>query len=314
MGGGDPASDLTPSRFWDMLGLWRWRDGSGRPARVSGEAAMVSSSAACSRSVTTAAASSVEAAPDRQARLEALRRRIEQIQARHRRTSGKCRTGLAALDAALGGGLLRSAVHELIAAGQVAGAQTLALHLALAAARSDGGPAGIECDAGGVPHRPILWLDPQQTFYPPAAAALGVDLDRLLVGRCASQADVLWLAEQALRCPAIVAVVLPVRTIEPRCLRRLQLAAEAGGAVGLLVLDQPTGHAFAASRLVVEPLAPGDDGDEATAAWTQSLRIRIDRLQGGAPGREVEVRLPLDAAARCVSRVGDCRPRLVQTA
>ncbi len=252
--------------------------------------------------------------PERQARLEALRRRIEQLQARHRRTMDRCRTGLPELDAALDGGLPRGAVHELIAASSAAGAGMLALHLALAAARTDPDPPPAPpAGAGPGRHRPILWLDPQQTFYPPAAEALGIDLDRLLVARGLSGADALWLSEQALRCPALAAVVLPMRTIDPRALRRLQLAAESGTGLGLLVLERPAGHAFAASRLIIEPLPARDEPDEALV-WTQRLRVRVERLRGGAAGRTVELLLPLTAAGLCPRPAVGTSHRLSRTA
>jgi protein ImuA len=102
--------------------------------------------------------------------------------------------------------------------------------------------------------RLIVWVAPPFVPYAPALLHAGLDLRRLLVVRTESGGDVLWAGEQALRSGSCAAVLL---WAEPsgRWLRRLQLAAEAGGALGVLyrsarARDQPT---CAALRLCVWP-------------------------------------------------------------
>lgn len=217
----------------------------------------------------------------RRAVLEHLRRQLEQVHARHRPASGGLHpTGFSALDAILGGGLPGAAIHELVARTEAGGARTLALKLAWNLTRR-------------APASAMLLIDPQGAFYPPAAATMGIDLDRLLVGRVATGRDALWLAEQALRCPALAAVVLWLRSIEPRSARRLQLAAEAGGSVGLLVVEHACGASFAASRLIVEPRPPkADEADDPRLWLSQPLRVRVERLREGPAGREATIDLP----------------------
>src|SRR5436309_3291067 len=79
-------------------------------------------------------------------------------------------TGLAALDNLLpAGGFARGAVHELLSDPAV-GPPPLLLGLLLARAL-DG---------------PVAWSDPRREFYPPAAAALGLPIERLLLLRPAT--------------------------------------------------------------------------------------------------------------------------------
>ncbi len=217
----------------------------------------------------------------RRAVLEHLRRQLERVRARHRPASrGLHPTGFGALDAILGGGLPGPAIHELVARTEAGGARTLALKLAWNI-------------AGHAPASAILLIDPQGAFYPPAAAMMGIDLDRLLVGRVATSREALWLAEQALRCPALAAVVLWLRSIKPRSARRLQLAAEAGGNVGLLVVERACGSSFAASRLIVEPRPPKPDEADDLRLWlSQPLRVQVERLREGPAGREATIDLP----------------------
>jgi hypothetical protein len=81
----------------------------------------------------------------------------------------------------------------------------------------------------------LVVVDLARTFYPPAAAAWGVDLQRLIVVHPKSARDALWAAGQSLRSPAVAAVWAALDRIDDRAFRRLQLAAEAARAVGLIV-------------------------------------------------------------------------------
>ena len=87
------------------------------------------------------------------------------------------------------------------------------------------------CRQGGA----LVVIDRQQTFYPPAAAAWGIDLDRLIIVRPQSARDELWAAVQSLRSPAVAAVWAPIDRLDSRAFRRLQLAAQAGRTLGLLL-------------------------------------------------------------------------------
>jgi hypothetical protein len=116
-----------------------------------------------------------------------------------------------------------------------------------------------------------------------------VPLDRLLVIHTSRSADILWIGEQALRCAAIATVILPVRRLQAYAARRLQLAAEAGGGLGLL-LRQATSDAarFVASRVEIAP-APDPSG-------CRRLRATVRRSQSGGARKTVEV--DLDASVQ----------------
>ena len=193
----------------------------------------------------------------RKARLAELAEQVRRICRRGAVDLPPCPSGLAELDEALRGGFARGAIHELIAVGEGAAARSIAL---LTAARAAG------------EHKSILFIDTAGDFYPPGAAQLGVPLERLVIVRPGSRMDALWACEQALRCTAVAAVItcLP-RALETQISRRLQLAAEAGRNVGLLVYTQKAAafgirngssaiQTFAATRLSLEPLEKLRDG------------------------------------------------------
>jgi protein ImuA len=104
------------------------------------------------------------------------------------------------------------------------GGRGSAVTLSLLAARE-------ACREGGT----LVVIDGQQTFYPPAAAAWGIDMDRLIVVRSQSARDELWAAVQSLRSPAVAAVWGMIDRLDSRAFRRLQLAAQAGRTLGLLL-------------------------------------------------------------------------------
>jgi hypothetical protein len=87
------------------------------------------------------------------------------------------------------------------------------------------------CREGGT----LVVIDRQQTFYPPAAAVWGIDLERLIVVRPQSARDELWAAVQSLRSPPVAAVWGMIDRLDSHAFRRLQLAAQAGRTLGLFL-------------------------------------------------------------------------------
>jgi protein ImuA len=204
--------------------------------------------------------------------LEALRAQIVRLEATRRPADGTIvSSGCAAIDGLLPeGGFRRGTLVEWLAAGEGSGAQTLAMIAARQACREGGS---------------LVVVDAAQEFYPPAAAGLGIDLERLVVVQAAKDAEWLWALDQALRCGGVAAALAWAPRLDGRTFRRLQLAAEEGGGLGLLVRPvrvrgQPS---WANVRLLVES-RPGTDGT--------GRRLRIEMLlsRGGKSGRvEVEI-------------------------
>ncbi|WP_437193399.1 ImuA family protein [Planctomicrobium sp. SH527] len=83
---------------------------------------------------------------------------------------------------------------------------------------------------------PIL-IDNQQEFFPPGAAELGIDLNRLIVVQPRSLSDQLWAIEQALRCEGKTVVLSSLGRVSSTTYRRLKLAAERGKSLGLFLRE-----------------------------------------------------------------------------
>lgn len=157
-------------------------------------------------------------------------RRIERGQPK-RASIKAISTGLSVLDDLLPDkGIQPGSIIEWLSPGPGSGAGTLAF---LIAAHQMG-------DEGM-----LVIIDPQANFYPPAAANLGIDLERVVVVRSHNTKDMLWALEQTLRCAGVTVAICHLDHLDDRIFRRLQLATEIGGGLGLFLrpdrfLEQPS--------------------------------------------------------------------------
>lgn len=108
-------------------------------------------------------------------------------------------------------------------------------------------------------------IDGRGEFYAPAVAALGIDFRSTVFVRPERIADALWSAEQALRTPGVGRVVCEAEKLSPQVFRRLQLAAETGGSLGVLLRPENIRHqpSWAEFRLLIRPLAMADPQNSA---------------------------------------------------
>ncbi len=116
----------------------------------------------------------------------------------------------------------------------------------------------------------LVWVTPPYLPYAPALAAAGVELSRFLYIDDHAPKAALWAMEQALRSGACGAVLGWLTNPDPRALRRLQLAAEAGGAMGVLFRPPQAARQASPAALRVQ-LTPAHNG----------LTLRILKRRGG---------------------------------
>ena len=165
-------------------------------------------------------------------------------------------TGFAALDEYLpDGGWPRTGLIEILTSRFGSGELTLLV------------PAlGVLTRAAAA--RWCVWVAPPLVPFAPALASCGVVLDRVAVVGDALRARQdarfrgdpgMWALEQTLGSGACDAVLGWVRQVKPRDIRRLQLAAERGRALGVLFRPRRAAREASAAvlRLSVEPLLAG---------------------------------------------------------
>ena len=79
--------------------------------------------------------------------------------------------------------------------------------------------------------------------------------ERLHLVEARSETDLLWTAEEALRArPVSLVIATPEKPISLTAGRRLQLAAEAGGTTGLMLIQEGRGSNAAETRWKCDPL------------------------------------------------------------
>lgn len=104
---------------------------------------------------------------------------------------------------------------------------------------------------------PIVWigLSRDVSTLTPMALKAYIDPSRVLLTEGANRNEVLWAAEQVLRCKAAGLVVIQLR-LGPDLheSRRLQLAAEQGGGLGLILIEQRAQSSASQTRWQCEPL------------------------------------------------------------
>ncbi|RMF36806.1 MAG: hypothetical protein D6753_18790 [Planctomycetota bacterium] len=168
--------------------------------------------------------------PGSAASMEAQRRLIHQLarEVRHLETAGRRQagrvvsSGCPAMDRLLAShGYEPGSVVEYLRSGRACGAT----YFALAAA------ASAQAARDGY----LVIVDRWRRLYPPQLLAHKIDLQRTIWVYPDSDRDAVWALDQALRTAAVSAVVAEVDGLDSRAARRLQLAAETGGGLGLLV-------------------------------------------------------------------------------
>ncbi|MGC6401331.1 ImuA family protein [Sphingomonas sp. FW199] len=213
--------------------------------------------------------------------LRLVRRRIARIERRgplvDARPADRSPTGHPAIDRALGGGLMRGRLHEVLATSADAGSGS---GFAALCAQLIGGE--------------MLWLVEEPAWRmagalcPSGLAAIGMDPARLIVGVLPDAAAVLRAAVDGLRCPALGAVAIELagdpRALDLTASRRLALAAESHGVTAILLrLDGAASPNAAQTRWRVSaapsvPLAANAPGHP---AWDIELMRQRGRPDGG---------------------------------
>ncbi len=154
--------------------------------------------------------------------IEELRERIQRLEGAADRRRLVLPFGLKAIDRHLpGGGLALGGLHEVAGGG----------HGAIDGAAAALFAAGIAARLRGQ----VLWCLTRQDLFAPALAQAGLMPDRVIYVEACDEKSVLICFEEGLRHGGLGAVVAEVARLSMTASRRLQLAAEGSGTIGIAI-------------------------------------------------------------------------------
>jgi protein ImuA len=201
--------------------------------------------------------------------LDALRRRLHALDGGARWRRAVLPFGVAAIDERLpDGGLALGALHEVSGGGNAAvDGAAAALFAAGIAARTRGR---------------VLWCVTRPDLFAPALAQAGLPSDRVIYVEAEDEKTLLACFEEGLRAhggnhsrnslgvSGLGAVVAEVTRLSMTASRRLQLAAEGSGAVGIAIRRLPAFHRTYASQPSCQPLGAAVQSTAAVTRWRVS--------------------------------------------
>ncbi|MHA1190289.1 MAG: ImuA family protein [Alphaproteobacteria bacterium] len=209
--------------------------------------------------------------------------------------------GVPRVDAFLGGGLSRGALHDVRAGEARDGAAAAGFVLALLARLQAGqnGHGVSESRLAGN-SATLLWISAGDAaheaggLYAPGLAALGIDPGRLVRVHVDRTIDALWALEAALACRGVGHAVCEIRRggddIDLTATRRLALRARAHGVTGFLLrlsgssAGQGAMPSAAETRWQVRPVRSGALGFVTGGVGRAAWHVRLEKSRRGRSG------------------------------
>jgi protein ImuA len=283
--------------------------------------------------MTAAARPNASPAGEPTARIDQLRRQLGALEAATG-PAGDCGAllalGIPVIDAALGGGLGLSVLHEIAATREAEVTAASGFALALAARGASRRPTAIgnsSCarnneNSASVPKRNVLWIAEDLSLaengapYGPGLDGIGIAPERLVTVAVPRARDVLWTMEEALRCRAVGMVIGEMRSrgIDQVATRRLALAAGAGNALGIILYTAPDDAPSAAATRWIIGAASSLDAERCHSVGPPRFLARLVRNRRGPLGtwivewNSVEQRFELATHSEPVAEAAFDRP------
>ncbi len=145
--------------------------------------------------------------------------------------------------------------------------------------------------AGSDDARPVvlvttaLWLRERGRPFARGLAGWGLGPERLIWVKAEREVEALWALEEALKSGAVAAGLASVEAPPFVATRRLDFAARAGGALGVLLRTGPTGDLSAARRRWrIKAGSSATHGFDPAAPGRMRLNAELVRRRDGPPG------------------------------
>ena len=187
--------------------------------------------------------------------------------------------GVSEVDAALGGGLARGALHEIAAVSEAH--LPAATGFVAGVAKQSSCPTLCWASTSFGTRKTIVWLAEDMgaaesgALYGPGVDGCGIPPERLFTVSVAHRRDLLWALEEALRCCSVSVVIGEIRAgaLDGVAVRRLSLAAADSGSLALLLRAAPPEDASAAAtRWIVGAASSRGEDPHFTARLVRNRR------------------------------------------
>ncbi|HEY2349475.1 MAG TPA: Error-prone repair protein ImuA [Puia sp.] len=185
-----------------------------------------------------------------------------------------------AMDAGLGlmnqsfpqGSFPLGAIHEFISVSPESASSTLGFISALVSPLMKKGGAGI-------------WIGSSRKIFPPALEQFGIEPARIIFVDLQKEMDLLWAAEESLKCHGLAAVIAEIPELSFTASRRFQLAVEQSQVTGFIHRSNPRNLNTNASvsRWKINPL-PTETFDFLPGLGYPRWNIELLKIRNGKPG------------------------------
>jgi len=181
--------------------------------------------------------------------------------------------GLGAIESAFPNGVFpKKAIHEFI---------TLAPEHSAATDGFIGGLLSILMENEAA----CVWVSTSRKLFPGSLCLFNVDPERIIFIDVSSEKDVLWIMEEALKCPGLAAVVAELNEVSLIESRRLQLAVEQSGITGFILRKdaRKSVSTVATARWKITPVA-SEMEDKMPGVGFPRWNIELLKVRNGNPG------------------------------
>jgi len=131
----------------------------------------------------------------------------------------------------------------------------------------------------------VLWISAARKLFTPALKNFGAEPQHFIFIDLQKEREVLWAVDEALKCPAVAAVVAEVREMDFVTSRRLQLAVERSGTTGFILRSgiRNLNATAATARWKISPL-PSQPIDDLPGIGYPKWRVSLLKVRNGKPG------------------------------
>lgn len=174
-----------------------------------------------------------------------------------------------------GGAFPKKAIHEFITVFPEQSAASDGFIAGLLSALMENGAA-------------CIWISTSRRLFPASLGLFNVEPERIIFMDVESEKDVLWIAEEALKCEGLAAVVAELNNISLIESRRLQLAVETSGVTGFILRkdENKKTSTVATARWKISPL-PSDTEDGMPGLGFPRWQVELLKVRNGNPGNFV---------------------------